>query len=489
MKAKNVLILLLVLIVAAGLSAISYFGVGKVKAASTGEPSYEVVTEYETNEQGETVTEVVTEAVTDDAGEAVTGADGEPVMEQVTGEDGKPLTQPVITYTLDSGENAEPTTYDFGYGSFKNIKQGLDLKGGVYIVYQASVDAPTEEEMNSALSMIQERVTYKGWYEAEVSREGENRIRVEIPGVEDAATAVEEIGSTAHLTFQDENGLVLVDGSNVKNAGKAVQNNQIVVTLEFDEEGKEAFAGATTVNVGKQLSIYMDDILISAPTVQTAITDGQAVITGDFDADGAEELAARIRAGALPFNLEAIEYNEIGATLGANSLKTSVMAGLIGIGLVFLFMLIVYRVEGIAADLALIIYAGINLVAISFAGITLTLPGVAGLILGVGMAVDANVIIFERIKDELNLGRPLRGAVKNGFSRALSAIIDGNVTTLVACVILMWLGTGTVKGFAQTLTLSIVVSMFTAIVVTRIIVNALIGLGLSNPKLYGAKNK
>lgn len=489
MKAKNVLILLLVIIVAAGLAAVSYFGVGKVKAASTGEPSYELVTEYETDEQGETVTEVVTEAVTDDAGEAVTNADGEPVVEQVTGEDGKPLLQPVMNYTLANSEDTEPTTFDYGYGSIKNIKQGLDLKGGVYIVYQASKDAPTEEEMNSAVSMIQERITYKGWYEAEVSKEGENRIRVEIPGVEDAATAVEEIGSTAHLTFQDENGLVLVDGSNVKNAGKAYQNNQTVVTLEFDEEGKEAFAGATTVNVGKKLNIYMDDILISSPTVQTAITDGHAIITGDFDADTAEELAARIRAGALPFNLEAIEYSEIGATLGENSLKTTVYAGVIGIGLVFLFMLIVYRVEGIAADLALVIYAGINLLAISFAGITLTLPGIAGLILGVGMAVDANVIIFERIKDELNLGRPLRGAVKNGFSRALSAIIDGNVTTLVACVVLMWLGTGTVKGFAQTLMLSIIVSMFTAIFITRIIVNALIGLGLSNPKLYGAKNK
>jgi protein-export SecD/SecF family membrane protein len=498
MKAKNVFILLLMLIVAAGLMAVSYFGIGKVKATSTNSQQTielatnadgEYETEVQTDEQGETLTEPVTEAVTDEAGETVTDENGDAVTEEVTDESGNVVTEPVYSYVISNGENAEPTTYDYGYGSVKAIKQGLDLKGGVYIVYQASKEAPTEEEMAAAVSMIQQRVTYKGWYEAEVSQEGDNRIRVEIPGVEDAATAVDEIGSTAHLTFQDEDGNVLVDGSNVKNAGKAYQNNQVVVTLEFDDEGTEAFAGATTYCIGKRLSIYMDDQLLSAPTVQSAITDGSAVITGDFTADEAEELAAKIRAGSLPFNLEVIDYNEIGATLGANSLSTSIKAGLIGIALVFLFMLIVYRVEGLAADIALVIYMGLNLTIISLLGLTLTLPGVAGIILGVGMAVDANVIIFERIKDELNLGRPLKGAIKNGFSRALTAIIDGNVTTLVACCVLMWLGTGTIKGFAQTLMLSIIISMITAVFITRIIVNALVGLGLSNPKLYGAKNK
>jgi protein-export SecD/SecF family membrane protein len=489
MKAKNVLILLLMLIVAAGLVAVSYFGIGRVKASASAADNGNYQLEAQTDEQGETVTEIVTEAVTDEAGEAVTDEAGEAVTEVVTDEDGNPSTQPIYTVVPNSEASAEVSTYDYGYGSVKAIKQGLDLKGGVYIVFQADKENPTEEEMAAAVSMIQQRVTYKGWYEAEVSQEGERRIRVEIPGVEDAKTAVDEIGSTAHLTFQDENGLILVDGSNVKNAGKAYQNNQTVVTLEFDQEGKEAFAGATTVNVGKRLGIYMDDQLISNPTVNQAITDGQAIITGDFTAEEAEDLAAKIRAGALPFNLEVIDYSEIGATLGANSLSTSVKAGFIGIALVFLFMLIIYRVEGIAADIALVIYTGIVLLVISLLGITLTLPGVAGIILGVGLAVDANVIIFERIKDELNLGRPLRGAIKNGFSRALSAIIDGNVTTLVACCVLMWLGTGTIKGFAQTLMLSIIVSMFTAIFITRIIINALVGLGLTNPKLYGSKNK
>lgn len=475
MKGKNVFILLLVLAVTAGLVAVSMLGIGNVpstNSSSGDDAQYELMTD----ENGELVTDengsaqIVAVATT----EAITAAEGE---------------------TLAEGETATETTTEerIGYGSYKNIKQGLDLKGGVYIVYEAEKDgAPTAQEMAAAVSMLQQRVDYKGYFDAEVSQEGDRRIRVEIPGVEDAAAVVEEIGEAAHLTFRAMNddgtpGDVLVDGANVADADKAYQNNSIVVTLNFDSEGAAAFSNATSNNIGKQIGIYMDDMLISAPTVQNAITNGQAVITGDFSAEEAEDLAAKIRAGSLPFSLTALEYNAVGARLGADSLSTSVKAGAIGVILVLIFMLIRYRVPGLLADVALIGYTAINLVVMSLFGITLTLPGVAGLILGIGMAVDANVIIFERIKEEVNAGKSVKTAIKNGFSKALSAILDGNITTLIACGVLLWLGTGPIKGFAQTLILSIVVSMFTALVVTRILLYTFVNIGVKSPKLYGGK--
>ena len=289
--------------------------------------------------------------------------------------------------------------------------------------------------------------------------------------------------------MNDDNtpGDVLVDGTNVADAGKAFQNNSVVVTLDFDSVGATAFAEATANNIGKQIGIYMDDMLISAPTVNAAITDGKAIITGNFTAEEAEDLAAKIRAGSLPFSLTALEYNAVGARLGADSLSTSVKAGAVGVALVLLFMLLRYRVPGLIADIALVGYTGIIIVVMSLFGITLTLPGVAGIILGIGMAVDANVIIFERIKEEVNSGKSVKTAIKNGFSKALSAILDGNITTLIACAVLLWLGTGPIKGFAQTLILSIVVSMFTALVVTRILLYVTVNIGVKSPKLYGGK--
>ena len=231
----------------------------------------------------------------------------------------------------------------------------------------------------------------------------------------------------------------------------------------------------------------MDDMLISAPTVQSAITNGQAVITGNFDAQGAEDLAAKIRSGSLPFSLKALEYNAIGARLGADSLSTSVKAGAVGIIVILLFMLIVYRVPGLLADIALVGYTAINIIIMSLFGLNLTLPGVAGIVLGIGMAVDANVIVFERLKEEVRAGKSVKTAIHNGFDRALSAILDGNITTLIACAVLLWLGTGPIKGFAQTLILSIVVSMFSALVVTRILLNLCVNIGIKSPKLYGGK--
>lgn len=380
----------------------------------------------------------------------------------------------------------------FGYGptdtaSAKNIIQGLDLSGGVYIVYEADTDNPTAEQMASAVSMIRTRVDAKGWTEADVLQEGDNRIRVEIPGVDDALKAIDEIGETAQLTFRDSQGNILVTGDTVADAMAGIQDGQIVVQLRFNAEGKEAFAKATQQTIGQPLYILMDETPISAPTVNQAITNGEAVITGTFTQEEAKDLADKIRIGGLPFKLNVLESNSVGATLGANALKTSVFAGIIGIALVILFMLLYYRMSGFAADWALVIYLALDLLILNVTNVTLTLPGIAGVILSVGMAVDANVIIFERIKEELAVGRTMNTALKNGFSRAFPAILDSNITTLISTLVLYLLGTGPIKGFAITLAIGIILSMFTALVITRLILNGLVNVGLKNPKLYGGK--
>ncbi|WP_418417587.1 protein translocase subunit SecD [Anaerotignum lactatifermentans] len=376
-----------------------------------------------------------------------------------------------------------------------NIKQGLDLSGGVYIVYEADKEDVTAEEMQAAVSLIQGRMDWNGWTEAEVAQEGTNRIRVDIPGVENAEEAIREIGQTAQLSFVDETGKVLLTGDMVADATKQVGatqkgvNAEPYVALKFNDEGKQLFAEATAANIGKPIYIVMDGEVISAPMVQSAITTGEASITGNFTGESAEELASLIRAGSLPFNLNVIQMKNVGARLGADALATGVKAGAIGLALVLIFMLVVYKVLGFAADLALIIYVGLELILLNAFNITLTLPGIAGIILSVGMAVDANVVVFERLKEELVEGKTLRVAVKNGFSRALPAILDGNVTTLIAAVVLFFLGSGTVKGFATTLSMGIIISMFTALVVTRLIVNGLMQGGCSNPKYYGMRSK
>lgn len=376
-----------------------------------------------------------------------------------------------------------------------NIKQGLDLSGGVYIVYEADKEDVTAEEMQAAVSLIQGRMDWNGWTEAEVAQEGTNRIRVDIPGVENAEEAIREIGQTAQLSFVDETGKVLLTGDMVADATKQVGatqkgvNAEPYVALKFNDEGKQLFAEATAANIGKPIYIVMDGEVISAPMVQSAITTGEASITGNFTGESAEELASLIRAGSLPFNLNVIQMKNVGARLGADALATGVKAGAIGLALVLIFMLVVYKVLGFAADLALIIYVGLELILLNAFNITLTLPGIAGIILSVGMAVDANVVIFERLKEELVQGKTLRVAVKNGFSRALPAILDGNVTTLIAAVVLFFLGSGTVKGFATTLSMGIIISMFTALVITRLIVNGLMQGGCSNPKYYGMRSK
>ncbi|MCI8342395.1 MAG: protein translocase subunit SecD [Firmicutes bacterium] len=383
----------------------------------------------------------------------------------------------------------------FGVGdekllSVSSIKLGLDLSGGASIVYQAGKEEPSVEEMESAVSLIQGRLDRKGWSEGEASLQGENRVRVEIPGVENVETAVEELGKTAQLEFLDENGNVLLTGAFVKKASREVGdingNGQSVpfVSLEFTDEGREIFAEATRNNIGKIIAIVMDGEIVSAPIVNSVITDGVASIAGSFTSEEAQEVAARINEGSLPFNLEVIEMNNVGARLGADAISTSFKAAVIGIGLVLLFMLISYRGFGLAADWALVIYIGMEIVALNLFGVTLTLSGIAGIILSVGMAVDANVIIFERIKEEVS-EKGLKNSVKAGFSKALPAILDGNITTFIAAVVLYFMGTGTIRGFAQTLMIGIALSMFTAIFVTRLILSAMIGAGIENSVFYG----
>ncbi|NMA85565.1 MAG: protein translocase subunit SecD [Epulopiscium sp.] len=375
----------------------------------------------------------------------------------------------------------------------EHIRQGLDLAGGVSILYEADAKNPTQAEMDTAVALIRQRLDAKNYTEAEAKQEGSKRIRVEIPGVDDPNKAVEEIGQTAQLTFVDPEGNVILTGAQVKNATRQLRQSQTTgvteayVQLELTSDGKVAFAEATEKFLEQPIAILLDETIISAPTVQNVITDGIATITGGFDAAGAEELASLIRAGALPFNLIPLQANGVGAQLGADALETSLLAGFIGLAIVLLFMLGVYKMPGLAANLALLFYVGLLLMALSLFEVTLTLPGIAGIILSVGMAVDANIIIFSRIKEELQAGKTLRSSVDAGFQKALSAILDGNITTLLAAAILWYLGTGPIKGFAQTLAIGIVISMFTALVVTQFILKQFVKIGIKNPKLYGAK--
>ncbi|MBQ5708638.1 MAG: protein translocase subunit SecD [Anaerotignum sp.] len=379
--------------------------------------------------------------------------------------------------------------------SVNQIEQGLDLSGGLDIVYEADQEFVSESEMTAAVSLLQGRMDWNGWTEAEVAREGSRRIRVQIPGVENAEEAIEKIGRTGQLAFVDNRGEVLLTGDMVAAAEKQVgsvdefSGTVPYVALEFNEEGKKRFAEVTEANIGNVIHIVMDDEIISSPVVQTTITDGHAMITGQFSGEEAEELASLIRAGSLPFNLNILQMKNVGARLGADALSGGIRAGFIGIALVLLFMIAKYKLLGFAADWALIIFIGLELIFLSIFKVTLTLPGIAGLVLSAGMAVDANVVIFERIKEELIGGNTLRVAIKNGFKRATPAILDGNVTTLIAAVVLYFMGSGTVKGFAATLTIGIVLSMFTALFVTRLIVNSMMQAGIHNPKYYGLRLK
>ena len=410
-------------------------------------------------------------------------------------------------------------------GAAKNINLGLDLEGGVSITYQVKGDTPSDEDMADTIYKLQKRVEQYST-EASVYQEGDNRISIEIPGVTDANKILDELGQPGSLYFiaqkgsdgsenytrvgttgdagtdfqlnktieeLQEDGSIVLTGSDVKTAtagaytDSTTGSKENVVDLEFTKEGTEKFAEATKVakEAGQSIGIYYDGAFVSVPNVKAVISDGRAQISGSMSYEEADQLASTIRIGGLNLELEELRSNVVGAQLGEEAISSSLKAGAIGLAIVFVFMCCVYLLPGFAAGLALLIYTGLVLVALNAFDITLTLPGIAGIILGIGMAVDANVIIFARVKEELSSGKSVKASLNAGFQKAMSAILDGNITTLIAAAVLWLRGSGTVKGFAQTLALGIVLSMFTALVITKVIVYSFYAIGIRNPKVYG----
>ena len=376
-------------------------------------------------------------------------------------------------------------------GYAKAIKQGLVLAGGVSITYEvAGEEEPSPEDMADTIYKLQKRVEVYST-EALVYQEGNNRINIEIPGVSDANSILEELGKPGSLVFMDEEGNVVLTGTEIAEAQAATQpdsmgNSEFVVALTMTKEGTAKFAEATRKAAPNQGIIYIiyDDEIVSAPAVQTEITDGKCVVQGMASYEEAETLSSVIRIGGLKLQLEELCSKVVGAQLGSKAIETSLKAGAIGMLLVMLLKIVIYKLPGFASSIALVIYIVLTILLLNGFEITLTLPGIAGIILSIGMAVDANVIIFARIGEELATGKTVRSSVKIGFQKAKSAILDGNITTLIAAFVLWFMGSGTVKGFAQTLALGIALSMFTSMIVTKLILNALFAIGLKDIKFY-----
>lgn len=412
-----------------------------------------------------------------------------------------------------------------------DIRLGLDLAGGVSITYQVVGDKPSTEDLNDTVTKLQKRIENElgsdsSTTEASVYPVGDDRITVEIPGVKDANALLEELGTPGSIYFIKQtdasgnqnytydssignyklnyelddliaNGSVILQGSDVKSATATNQQDQTtgatqaVVSISLTDKGTKAFADATTAAyaAGQSIGIYYDGQFVSVPKVNAAITDGKCVIEGMKTFDEADSLASYIRIGGLNLELKELQSEVVGAQLGSSALSTSLLAAAIGLIIVMAFLIFMYRVPGVAASLALALYTGLMLFVLWAFDITLTLPGIAGIILSIGMAVDANVIIFARIREEIAAGKSVIAAIEIGFKKALSAIIDGNVTTLIAAAVLGVLGSGTVKGFAITLAIGVVLSMFTALVITRILMNALYAVGVRDAKFYGKAKK
>ena len=386
------------------------------------------------------------------------------------------------------------------------IRLGLDLVGGSRIVYEAEIpdgynQANLADDMNSVQKVIRQRLTDKGFTEATVTLTGDNRVTVEIPQITNPEEAVQTLGTTAQLTFIDADGKEWLTGSDIKKAtygyGRPTGNEVTdvhYVQVQFTSEGQKKFAEATG-NIAARtdgtniMAIVMDNQVISSPSVSSQIDSDSCVISGSFTRDSASELADLINAGQIPFSLKQVELRSVGPQLGADAMRTSLIAGAIGIALVMLFMLIVYRIPGLVASIALCFYMVLEALIFSLVRVNLSLPGIAGIILSIGMAVDANVIIFERVKEELKNGKTVKSAIDSGFKRAFTAILDSNITTLIACAVLFFLGTGTIVGFATTLGIGVIVSMFTALTVTHFLLNRMVDFRIRNPKAYGLRDR
>ena len=412
-----------------------------------------------------------------------------------------------------------------GTGAARNIKLGLDLSGGVSITYQTSDENPSSDDMADTVYKLQRRVEQYST-ESQVYTEGLNRINVEIPGVTNADAILQELGTPGSLyfiaqtneegtlnytvdsstgqymlldtiEFLQENGSVIAEGSDVASATGTVYSDQTtgqrkyVVELEFTDEGKTKFAEATkkAYEAGESIAIYYDEQFVSVPTVNAVISDGRAIIEGMSSIEEAQQLASFIRIGGLKLTLNELRSNVVGAQLGQNAIKTSVVGGAIGLAIVCLIMIVVYLVPGVIASVALILYAALIFILLNAFDLTLTLPGIAGIILSIGMAVDANVIIYARIQEEIAHGSTVNGAIGTGFKKAMSAILDGNITTLIAAAVLGLLGSGSIKGFAMTLALGVVLSMFTALVISRLIVRAVYAVGVKDAKFWARKKQ
>ena len=385
------------------------------------------------------------------------------------------------------------------------IRLGLDLAGGSVITYRAKTNDTGDalnNGMESVVTVMRDRLDNQGLTEALCYRVGDDMITIEIPDVDDPNEAIENFMQTAKLTFRDSSGNVVLEGKHVKQASAGYNDStngtiEYVVQLELTDEGADIFADVTkkAAQNGTRIGIYMDDVMLSNPSVSseyasTGITGGRAIISGSFqNKDEASYLAGNINAGALQYELEVMDQRTVGATLGSNSLSTSLIAGGIGLLLVMLFMIVYYKVPGLLASIALVAYTGLFGVVLMITNANLTLAGIAGVVLSIGMAVDANVVIFERMKEEIDNGKSVKAAIKGGFHRAFSAILDSNVTTLIACVVLYIFGSGTIKGFATTLFIGVVISLISALLITRALLYLCVGMGVTDPKKYRSLGK
>lgn len=379
----------------------------------------------------------------------------------------------------------------------KPTKLGLDLKGGVYVVLEAKPEKGMkldDDAMSRLIEVLDRRINGLGVAESVVQRAGADRVIIELPGVTNSEEAVNMIGKTALLEFrlmnkEGELGEPLLTGGALKKADVSYDNlGRPQIQFEMNVEGAKKFAKITRENIGKQLAITLDGEVQTAPMINGEIPSGNGVITGNYTVDEAKKTATLLNAGALPVKAEIVETRIVGASLGDESIAQSKTAAIVAVGLIAVFMFFIYRLPGFIADLALLSFGLIMFAMLNFIDATLTLPGIAGMILSAGMAVDANVIIFERIKDELRLGNSINGAIQLGFSKGISSIVDSNVTTLLTALVLFMFGTGTVKGFAVTLTIGTVASMLTAILITKVLLTTTVNLfKIKRTEFFGVK--
>lgn len=405
------------------------------------------------------------------------------------------ITMALFIFPLNGKDCWELGKYDV-YWVSKSIKLGLDLEGGMYVVYDMDLDDIEESERDTAIegtmSNLEALLFSKGYTEATVTRQGSEKIRVEIPSVSDTESLMNLIGEPAELEFRDEDGNVLIEGGkHLQDASATLYDGSYAVSLTFNDAGTEAFAKATSENLNKTIGIYINGEKVIEPTVNSTISDGNAVITGNYTQTYANELAIKLKAGTFAVKLSPSENATISATLGNDALISSIIAGAIGLGVIIIFMLIVYKGMGVIASFALIIYTILMMYALALVPwVQLTLPSIAGMILSIGMAVDANVIVFERIKDERGLlGKPIPTAVQVGFKKALPAIIDGNVTTIIGSIVMIIFGASSIRSFGITLLIGILLSMFTALLVTRLLFMISLSFNDDSDRYYSLKVK